>query len=82
MKRGNMKVAISERALIQRLNRTLAKDGEKLRKRRGDGYHDTGDFYIIDVEKNCVAYMDVDIEQLGRKLGVLAKWETLGGQDA
>lgn len=83
MVRKGEKVQVSERALMQRINRVLAKDGERLHKRRGAGHHqDTGDFYIIDIRRNFLAQKDVDIETLGRKKGVLADWEALGAQNA
>jgi hypothetical protein len=72
------KVIVSERALIQRLNRALAKDDEILKKSRPrEGYNQVGDFYVVDFYKGYIVEMDVDIEALARKKGVLAKWEAL-----
>lgn len=74
------KVLISERALIQRLNRALAKNDLIVKKSRPrEGYNQLGDFYVISLERNFIVEMDVDIEALARKKGVLAKWEALKG---
>jgi hypothetical protein len=81
------KVQITERALIQRLNRRLAHDGWKLLTARGywngrDKRYsytntDIGRHYIVDLFQNTLLWMKVDLEWWGRKLNVLAPWEVL-----
>jgi hypothetical protein len=67
---------VSLRALIARINRKLRHDGEILKTLRGErGRTDLGDYYIVDIQRNCIIQTDVDPEKLGRDLGVLAKWE-------
>jgi hypothetical protein len=36
-----------------------------------------GRYYIVDVERNFIAYQKVDPEELGRKLGVIQPWVEL-----
>ncbi len=67
------KVPVSERALLQRINRRLVQDNGKVKAGRGD----LGAFYRIDTRLNGVVETDVDLEAFGRKLGVLAAWEAL-----
>lgn len=74
----NDKISVSERAVIQRINRKLKPDHEMLRKARGDSIEsslDVGDFYIINYRIKGVTMKDVDVEKLARELGVLKDWE-------
>jgi hypothetical protein len=82
------KVPVSERALLQRINRKLATEDEMIRRARPvsayvkEGYpnpypHDLGKYYRIDFNRNFMIETDVDLEALGRKLGALAAWEEL-----
>lgn len=78
------KVPVSERALIQRINRKLKGDDQKLCAARGtwDGptWHpnsDLGRYYIIDISRNFLVSSNVDLEDYGRELKVLAPWEEL-----
>jgi hypothetical protein len=72
--------AVTEAALIKRINRKLAAHGERVRKTRGErGRIDRGDFYVIDIDRNIDMLWHVDIEVLARKLGVLSVAESLAG---
>jgi hypothetical protein len=78
------KVPISERALFQRINRRLKKDGRALQTARGfsDGtyWHENtnlGRYYIVDVRRNFVVNHHLDLQELGRELEVLSPWEEL-----
>jgi len=66
---------ITERALVQRLRRALAKDGERLLANRG-GHEpaNVGAYYIVD-GSNIMTNHDVDLERLGCDLDVLDEWE-------
>jgi hypothetical protein len=65
------KIPVTSRALHQRINRKLKKDGEQLRAyRRG-----RGGYYVLDLERNFVVHGHVKPEQLGRRVGVLQPWE-------
>jgi hypothetical protein len=77
---------VSERALIQRINRkiggydakTYTAWGERLHKTRGDRWwSDLGSFYTIDCNCNVIRDTHVNLEQYGREVGALATWEAL-----
>jgi len=73
------KVSVSERALLGRINRRLAKDEEVLKKCRPDSrwYHDLGAYYGVGVRTNSICYQHIDLEEFGRELGVLRPFEAL-----
>jgi hypothetical protein len=78
------KVKISERAAIQRINRKLKVQDEKLCTARmfsdGQFMHentDLGRYYVIDVRRNFVVNTRVDLQGYGRELGAIAEWEEL-----
>ena len=84
--KGGARVPVTERALVQRINRALAKQDRKLSKSRsfytsdgqGPHYNDNlGAFYVVDTNRNMLADSHVNIEGLGRSLEVLAEWEAL-----
>ncbi len=82
------KVPVSERALIQRINRKLQADDEMIRASRwirSDGrlYEDsnTGRFFIVNFRTNFMGASHVDIEVLGHELGALKAWEELASED-
>lgn len=69
-------VPVTMRALIQRINRALLKNDEKLKATRGGRMQtDYGDYYTLDFRLNAVIRGDVDPEELGRELGVLRPYE-------
>ena len=75
-----MKVSVTMRSVIQRINRRLKPDREQLKTTRGERLRmEVGDYYVINYAKNFIAYKDVDPEQLGRELGVLKEWEQVVG---
>lgn len=78
MAKGN-KVPVSERALVGRINRALAKDGEALRRcrRNSRAWPELGDYYVVDINKNFVTGKRLDLEDYGRELKVLADFEAL-----
>jgi hypothetical protein len=70
------KVSVTMRALTQRINRKLAQQDEQLKKSGSVNLaQDLGDYYVLDLQRNAVARLNVDPEELGRKLGVLRAWE-------
>jgi len=77
--------AVSQRAIVQRINRRLANDQQTLRVTRpGSRWaNDLGAFYIVDNDplgrENLVA-AHVDLETLARELGVLEPGETIAEQ--
>jgi hypothetical protein len=75
------RIPITERALVQRINRKLmhvGRHGRTLRKSRGLGaLQNLGEYYVLDFDTNFVIDKDVDLEYFGRELGCLAEWEYL-----
>ena len=72
------KMPVTVRALVQRINRALASDGKRLRATRG---RIAGTYYLV--AGGRVTQSAVNLDALGRKLGVLHEWETLeGGKNA
>ena len=75
-KASSMKAAVSERALIQRVNRKLRDVNEQLRRSRTeDG--ELGRYYIVDLSRSVVAHHHVHLDKLAQRLNVLAQWEQL-----
>jgi hypothetical protein len=71
------KVPVSERALVARLNRRLARDGEVVRKNRSRQDWELGEYYLLDIAHNSIPAKNIDIEVLGRELGCLRAREKL-----
>ena len=70
---------ISETALEKRISRKLAHDGLALRKCRSLTWLEVnlGSRYVLDLQRNTVVEKHVDLETLGRDLGVIRDIETL-----
>jgi hypothetical protein len=71
------KVPVSLRAVIQRVNRKLADEGQmghKLKAAR-DSRRSAGDFYVVDIARAWIVQERVDPETLARELGALQPWE-------
>ena len=83
MKTMTTAVPVTERALVMRINRQLAKDRERLGKNRSGsrGEFDFGTYYVIrfgyggSEPSTNIIQTHVDLEDLGRELNVLAQWE-------
>jgi uncharacterized protein YnzC (UPF0291/DUF896 family) len=71
------KVPITEKALYQRINRKLKDQDASLKRARGSVETTLGEYFVVDVKGNYVTNHHIQIENLGRELGVLAEWETL-----
>ncbi len=68
-------VPVSERALVQRINRKLA--GKQLVKTRGIwALPELGRYYTVS-DRNTIVDTHVALEGFGRKLHVLQPWESL-----
>lgn len=65
---------VTARALVQRINRKLDSQDEQLKAKRGPK---GGQYFLVDLRRNFLIRDDVDIEELGRKTGVLEDWEEL-----
>jgi hypothetical protein len=76
-------ITVNERALFARVNRALAKEGERLhRAREGTrAYNDVGRYYVVDLQTNSIAAKDCDLEALAKDMKLLAEWEKLAADD-
>ena len=72
---GVAMAAVSERTLVQRINRRLALQGERLHVARREDPN-TGRYYITD-DRNTLIAWHCDPEQLASELGVLAELESM-----
>lgn len=73
-----MKVPVSRRALIQRINRYLAERRQQLRSTGGRSAtqrQQLGDFYIVDLENGQLVETRIDIEGYARQLRLLKNFE-------
>lgn len=82
MKKVERRMPVSERAVIQRINRKLERDegpvGRQVKKSRGARAKiQFGDYYWHFLKSNAVAPLGIEMEALARKLGVLEDWEYL-----
>jgi len=70
---------VTEKALLARLNRKLKKEGRAIRK-CSQNYRDyklLGDYFEMDFLKNAHLGTHINLEDFGRKEGVLEKYEQL-----
>jgi hypothetical protein len=72
-----LKVPVTSRALMQRLNRALWEEDLMVKKTRPQGRAriDLGEFYLVNWRINGVADKNIDLEDYGREYGVLADYE-------
>jgi hypothetical protein len=76
------KSKISERALLQRLNRYLIREEDQtIKKCREDSrwYNDLGDYYTVDIKTKAIVATHVNLEEMARELKVISKHEALEG---
>lgn len=69
------KVIVTERALLQRINRRLEPYGKSVKHLRGAAAEASGEFVVVEFER--VVFDHIDLERYGRDLGVLKPWEAL-----
>ena len=75
-----MIVKINEQELVQRIFRKLAKNTEGLNKpRNGQSNNITGDYYTIGFNQNKITKPNVDLEKLGKDLGVFKNLKEFEG---
>ncbi len=70
---------VTKHAIVQRINRKLKPDWKQLKKTRGRYLRaERGDYYVLNIYRNVIVTNEcADPETLGRKLGVIADWETV-----
>jgi hypothetical protein len=73
-----VKAKISTRALLARVNRALAAEGQIFRRSRGKKLKaQLGEWHILDKTKGEIAARDLDIEQWARDRNLLQSWEEI-----
>jgi hypothetical protein len=73
-----MKVPVTERSVVARVNRRLQANGEMLKPARGEQVRaQVGDWYVLDVKAKGVVREDVNLEAIARELGALKDWEVV-----
>jgi hypothetical protein len=70
-------VPISERALIQRLNRKLRDADLTVKTTKGRAELDLGRHYVLNRQINSIEHKNINLEEYGRKHGVLRDYEHL-----
>lgn len=70
---------VSENALVARINRRIESDGLRLKRcaERSRAFSSVGRFHVIDVDRGAIVRDHVEIEDYGREVGALAKFESL-----
>ena len=69
-----MKMPVTTRAVIQRINRKLKPDLEMLRVTRSERMQqELGYYHVIDFRMNAIIHKNVDPETMARELGVLGR---------
>jgi hypothetical protein len=77
-KKTTSTVRVSERALVQRINRKLREKAEVMKIARGtQAESNLGRYYTIDLQRNYLIQDHLDPKTVGRELGVLAHYEYL-----
>ena len=78
-KNSKEKVKLSERAVLARVNRALAKEDEIIRICREDSrwHPELGRFYSVDLSQNVIMSKHVDLEKWARELKVMKPYEIL-----
>jgi hypothetical protein len=83
-KKLKIKIPVSERAVIARINRRIAKGGEMLRSNRsalkllkmGERPLDPL-YYVVNPQRNAITGTVHDLEAFAQECGVMEPWEVL-----
>jgi hypothetical protein len=67
-------IPVNRRALLARVDRTLAKKGLQLHVARRNG---SSNFLVVDFARDRLVDNDDSLESLARKIGALRTWEQL-----
>jgi hypothetical protein len=78
MARRVVKIGVSVKALVARINRKLKPDDEKLHRSRSPRMViDVGEYYVVRWPVGGVVLDHLDLEDYARELGVLQPYEEL-----
>jgi hypothetical protein len=71
-----IKMKVTTRALVQRINRKLANENQKLCATRGERSRaEFGDYYIVNLHSGNVTSWRINPDEMARQLGVLRPYE-------
>lgn len=72
--------SVSKKAVLGRINRKLAHDGEQLRKTRigTDDFNALGEYYLVNTKTGDVICDDVGLGDVGQSLDILKPDEMVG----
>jgi hypothetical protein len=70
---------VTRRALEQRIDRAITKQNEfaQLHRTHGRASYELGEYFVLDHRTNTLIARNINLEQYGRKLNVLADGEYL-----
>jgi hypothetical protein len=74
MPKKPLTVVVNRRALLVRLERALKKDNRKIRV---DRIGRQARYLLVDTMQNSLVEVDVDLEELAHRIGVMEPWERL-----
>lgn len=70
------KLPVSRRALVARVNRKLAIEGQVLRCSKGYSCRlELGDYFLVDLHSNLITAQHVDLVELAKDQGTLRSFE-------
>jgi hypothetical protein len=73
---------VTVRAIIERINRKLAREGKRIKTCRNERWRgELGRYYVVHLSQKFVVQKRVDLEEFGRALGVLSPYETVADDD-
>ena len=77
-----MKTQVTEKALLGRVNYTLARKGKRMKKRSPHSWNsrwcpDLGDYYIVETCHDVIIASQSNLEEIAREMGCLADGEEL-----
>ena len=77
-----MKIRLSERLVLDRLNKALSKDHRRIKKCRlgTPAYQELGRYCLIDTQLKLILAKQVNIEDLARGVGSLKSYEEMMGE--
>lgn len=78
MPKKSIKVPIAHRAVVMRVMRRLALDGQKLRTARGEAQRERlGHYYVVRIAGDVVRTHIDDLDAFAREIGALSAHEEL-----
>jgi hypothetical protein len=74
---ADTKIPLTKRALIQRINRKLRRQDERLCscRRASRAWRELGDYYIVDTHRNMIRDTGIDVEKYAKQIGALQPFE-------